>query len=218
MKQIDGIIYFVKGDLDQFVINIEFLLISVIQGVALSAVASGASAMITNGEYIQLLYALSALLIILIFWSQAIMHTLGFIRWPLDMFHNFLYFLVSLIEIMAFAVMDDPFRWFVFSSVFVAVSAVLYYYDLKMIHRSKSLLFQTKEGALLYEDLRAEQTRDLKLFVPIGIVANAISALMIYTGSIDHIVFIVLQIAFSLFILHETLLSFRRRSLLIKKL
>lgn len=205
-------------ELDQFAINIEFLLISVIQGAALAAVAGGASTMIAKGEYSQLLYAFSALLIILMFWSQAIMHTLGFIRWPLDMLHNFLYFFVSLIEIMAFAVMDQPVRWFTFAALFVAVSAALYYYDLKMIHRAKPFLSKTKEGTLLYNDLCTEQTRDLKIFVPLGIIVNAASALLIKSGSIDHIVFIVIQIAFSLVILNATMSSFKRRSLLIKTL
>lgn len=214
----------VHKELDQFAINIEFLLISVIQGAALAAVAIGASEMVARGSYPLLLYAFSALLVILIFWSQAIMHTLGFIRWPLDMFHNFLYFLVSLIEIMAFAVMDDPFRWFIFAAIIGAVSGTLYYYDLKMIHRARPLFSRSKEGKLLYQDLCGEQKRDLTIFVPLGVLCNGISAYAIYKYPhlfIDnnfHLILVGTQIVFALIVLHDTLSSFRRRSLLIKKL
>jgi len=101
-----------KKRLDEFVVDIEFLLISVVQGVALAALAAAAAPIVANLQLEYWPYIVSALLFILIFWSQAIMHVLGFIKWPLDMIHNFLYFVASLIEVMAFSVMNKPLVWF----------------------------------------------------------------------------------------------------------
>src|ERR1700754_633124 len=100
--------------LDQFVLDIEFLLISAVQGVALGALAGAASEPISSLNFQYWPYILSGFLLILTFWSQAIIHSLSFIKWPLDLWHNFLYFLMGLIEFLAFNHLQDPLRWFVF--------------------------------------------------------------------------------------------------------
>lgn len=92
-----------KERLDQFVLDIEFLLISVVQGVALGALAAGAIEPLATMDYQYFPYIVAGFLLILTFWSQAIVHSLSFINWPLDLGHNFLYFLASLVEVLAFS-------------------------------------------------------------------------------------------------------------------
>src|SRR5438309_667456 len=132
--------------LDDFVVNIEFLLISVIQGVALAALAASAAPIIASLQFEYWPYIITAFLFILLFWSQAIMRVLGFIRWPLDMMHNFLYFLASFVEVVAFSEMTNPLLWFSLIFTFVFVSGLLYYYDLILIKQCKRDMEKTNSG------------------------------------------------------------------------
>ena len=100
--------------LDQVALDIEFLLISVVQGVALAALAGGAAGIFTSLDWFAIPYAITAFLIVLIFWSGAIIHALSFIDWPLDLMHSFLYFLASFVEVMAFTHLENPMLWFIF--------------------------------------------------------------------------------------------------------
>lgn len=68
-----------KNRLDQFVLDIEFLLISVVQGVVLATLAASAVGPITKLQFEFWLYIISAFLVIIIFWSNAIVHALSFI-------------------------------------------------------------------------------------------------------------------------------------------
>ena len=104
-----------------------------VQGVALGALGTAASQPLSNLDFQYWPYILSGFLLILTFWSQAIIHSLSFIKWPLDIRHNFLYFLAGLVEFLAFEHLQDPLRWFIFQLLFVIVASVLYYIDLKLI-------------------------------------------------------------------------------------
>ncbi len=209
--------------LNQTVVDIEFLLISVVQGFALSALASSAVTIVANFQWQYLLYVISAFLLILIFWSQAIMHVLGFIRWPLDMTHNFLYFLAGLVEVMAFSQMNNPVMWFGLITLFVVVSALLYLYDLRMIKDCKNDMQKSPSGRALYKDLYDEQVYDLKYFVPSGLLFNlaalylVVSYRHLFLTNKYHVILIALQTVFSIIILTRTLNSFKRRAVLIEK-
>lgn len=108
-----------KERLDQFALDIEFLLISVIQGVALAALATDAADPINHLQFVYWLYIASGFLLILNFWSQAIIHAVSFIDWPLDLGHSFLYFLASFVEVMAFTHLTEPKQWFGFMAAFL---------------------------------------------------------------------------------------------------
>ncbi len=212
-----------KEKLDQIVIDAEFLLISVIQGVALATLASNATPIIASFQLEYWLYIVSAFLFILIFWSQAIMHVLGFIRWPLDMIHNFLYFLASLFEVMAFSQMTNPFLWFSMLFIFVLVSALLYYYDFLMIKARKSDLSDSPAGKILYNDLYKEQIFYMKIFVPLGLLFNFGCAFLIhqypqiFIGGQSHLILVGLQVLFGLTILVNSVKTFNRRLNLMQK-
>ncbi|OGK18153.1 hypothetical protein A3G67_00835 [Candidatus Roizmanbacteria bacterium RIFCSPLOWO2_12_FULL_40_12] len=212
-----------KKRLDEFVVDIEFLLISVVQGVALAALAAAAAPIVANLQLEYWPYIVSALLFILIFWSQAIMHVLGFIKWPLDMIHNFLYFVASLIEVMAFSVMNKPLVWFSLFFFFVLVAGVLYYYDLLLIKACKSDFSKTSSGKALYEDLHKEQMTNMKFFVPGGLLFNAACIFLIvkhpqiFIQNHNHVFLVGIQILFGLVILLTSLKTFKKRLALIAK-
>lgn len=212
-----------KGKLDQIVVDIEFLLISVIQGVALGAVAAGAIGPLTNLQFQYWPYIVSAFLLILIFWAQAIAHVLSFIRWPISLTHNFLYFLASMIEVMIFSQMSSPMKWFGFYLAFVVISAFLYYYDILLIRRCLKSELSLSEKVLINQALK-EQTFEFSVFVPAGILFNLGAFLLIFfypaafVGQRLHLILITLQIIFALYILASTQKSFKKRLSLIEKL
>lgn len=211
-----------REKLDQIVVDIEFLLISVIQGVALAALAAAAAPIVINLQFEYWPYIISAFLFILIFWSQAIMHVLGFIKWPLDLVHNSLYLLASLVEVMAFSVMTNPFLWFLFISVFVFITGILYIYDFILIKNHKGD-FKSPAGKALYKNLYDEQLFDMKVYVPSGIFFTAGCSLLIYRFPqifLDkhyHIFLVGLQVAFGLTIIVTSLKTFSKRLSLIAK-
>jgi len=209
-----------KEKLDQFTLDIEFLLISIIQGVALAALGSEAIKIISASQWQYIPYIIAGFLFILIFWSGAIIHALSFIDWPLDLTHNFLYFLVSLIEVIAFGFMDDPIKWFAAILFFFVSAEILYIVDYRLIKQRKEL-FESKAQVKLYQDVVTEQRFELFYIVPAGIFCNAIFILFIYMNPTFFIIgnyqllLISLQILFSLGFLIQIIKSFKRRSKLI---
>ena len=91
-----------RSELDGVIVNIELTLASIVQGLALSVLADNTSAVLSNGLTAAWPYVGVAVLIILLFWSRALIHTLTLIRWPLEFVHNFFYFICALVEVLAF--------------------------------------------------------------------------------------------------------------------
>ena len=149
------------------------------------------------------------------------MHVLGFIRWPLDMTHNFLYFLASLVEVVAFSEMTNPLLWFGIIFAFVLVSGILYYYDLLLIKQYKKDLEKTHAGKALYNSLYKEQIFDLKVFVPGGLIFTSVCIYLIYNYpqlfivQHYHVYLVGVQVIFGLVILIKSLGDFKRRLKLI---
>lgn len=212
-----------KDRLDGFVVNAEFLLISVIQGGALTTLGLAAAPIISNFNLMYLPYVASALVFILIFWAQAIVHTLSFIEWPMDITHNLLYFLIGLVEIMAFVELQDPLRWFGFIFLFFLVAAVLYWYDLTLIQKQKGNFEESEERKSLYKDILNRQLLELRVFVPLALIYNALCFGLIYQYPnifITHnyqVVLILVQLAFGLIVMAEALHGFKKRIRLVSK-
>ena len=95
------------------VVEIELTLCSIIQGVALYFLVENARAVLTEGRVSAWPYVATGLIIILLFWSRSLIHTLTLIRWPLEFVHNFFYVACTLVEALAFTHLSDPFTWFV---------------------------------------------------------------------------------------------------------
>ena len=210
-----------KSNLDQTAIDVEFLLISVIQGVALAALASSAMSPIDNLQFQYWPYIFTTFIFILIFWSGAIIHSLSFISWPLDLYHSFLYFLASFVEVMAINHIANPLMWFAFLLTFQVVAAALYLYDLSMIKAHQPEFQDSTARQKLYQHILSGQVRELKIFIPTSLAFNLVAFFSIYYYPASflqhsyHLVFICFQGLFGLAFLVNSLRSFQIRSRLI---
>ena len=210
-----------KVELDHVVLDIEFLLISVVQGVALTALATGAIDIIGNMKLEYLPYVMSGFLLILTFWSQAMIHALSFIDWPLDLMHGFLYFLASFIEVITFSQLSNPQKWFVFIIIFFIVAAILYIFDWRVIVSRKKQFQKSVEFRKLYQHMYNRQKFELFVILPLGFIYNIIAVSIIYLYPDIfivhhwHIIIAIIQVVFSLILLNDSIKSFNKRSILI---
>ena len=124
-----------QTQLDGTVVNIELTLISIIQGVAFSFLAEQSRDVIIGLQLVFWPYAVTGLLIILLFWSRSLIHTLTVIRWPLELGHNFLYIACTLIETIAFTQLTNPLHWYALNTLFGIMTWVLFALDLRMVRR-----------------------------------------------------------------------------------
>jgi hypothetical protein len=163
--------------LDNLVINIELTLTSIIQGVALSFLCANAAEPLIRLRLDQLIYFLNALLLIFLFWSRSIGHTLTVIRWPLDFSHNFFYFGAALVESVAFTHIADPGNWFALLALFSAIVWFLFVFDTRLIIRARR-----RSGDLnqeLLARLNRDQQQNICWIVPLLFCFHTAAALMI---------------------------------------
>jgi hypothetical protein len=206
--------------LDGLVLNIEFTLISIIQGVALYFLVDNARASLVSPQFSRWPYIATGLLIILIFWSRSILHTLTVIRWPLEFGHNFIYILLALLESVAFTQINDTPRWFATLAVYAAVVWILFVFDLRII-KLRIRESGGKGGEQLFRILEEDQFRNIRLLVPSNVLFNA-AAWAAVTRWPDlffaqgwHLALAAFQLAASLFYLVYSLRFYRRISPLI---
>lgn len=210
-----------KERLDQLTLDIEFLLISVVQGVALGFLASEAGNLVQDFKVEYFVYIISAFLFILIFWSGAIIHSISFVKWPLDLYHNFLYFLAGLVEVMAFSQMEHPFRWFSFVLMFFLVSGAAYIVDLNLIKKHKNDFEDSVKRKDLYKHILERQIFELKYLVPSGIIFSLAAMFLIYAYPAlflvnkYHVVLGAVQVFFGFVMMYNFIQSFKKRTRLI---
>ncbi len=174
-------------------------------------------------EWQYLPYVATAFLLVLIFWSGAIIHALSFIDWPLDLPHSFLYFLASFIEVLAFTQLENPIMWFVFILLFQIVAGLLYLYDLRLIRKHKKRFDENSHKRALYLHILSQQEKELNTFVPLAILYSSIAVIGLwfyssfFIESKYHLIFIVGQLLFSMIFLRNSINSFKRRSFLISQ-
>ena len=207
-----------KEHLDHVALDVEFLLISVIQGVALVTLATSAVGPMISMETGTWPYIAVAFLFILIFWSGAIIHAVSFIDWPIDLIHSFLYFLASIIEIVAITNLMHPVLWFFFLFLFQVVALVLYRYDLWMIEVRKGK-FTSAAGKMLYKHIYSEQKKELQQYIPASTVLFFISFLVLYFYPVFLIqeILVGVQLLFALIFLYREVQTFKKRSELLLK-
>ncbi len=198
--------------LDQLVFDIEFMLISVVQGVALAALASSAIEPLTSMQYQYWPYIASGIVLVMLFWSQSIIHSVSFIGWPLNLFHNFLYFLAAFVEVVAFSQVTKPVGWYGANTAFFVVALVLYLVDLKIIKdRTKFLNPELACHAL------QEQRLGLLVLVPLGIAFNLIAIWQTRQNPHLHLAFGLIQLVVGLAVLTYSLNRFKDRAKLLAK-
>jgi hypothetical protein len=161
------------------VVEIELTLCSIIQGVALYFLVENARAILSMGQASSWPYVATGLIIILLFWSRSLIHTLTLIRWPLEFVHNFFYIACTLVEALAFTHLNDPFTWFVLTAVYAVVVWSLFVYDMRIValRRRDSV---GPVGSQLYTRVGRDQLRNIRFLIPLIFLSNVASAILIY--------------------------------------
>lgn len=122
---------------------------------------------------------------------------------------------------MAFSHMQDPTSWFAFIALFFVVAAALYIYDFFLIKKHRPEFVKDDEKRQLYEHIEKRQLYESRLVLPAGFIFNlAIFAFFYYYPSLIayHLIFIVLQVFFSVYALYDFQQSFKTRTTLITAL
>jgi hypothetical protein len=168
-----------RKELDSMVVEIELTLCSIIQGVALYFLVENARQVLSMGQASAWPYVATGLVIILLFWSRSLIHTLTLIRWPLEFVHNFFYIACALVEALAFTHLNDPFTWFVLTAVYAVIVWSLFVYDMRIVDlRGRDSAGPV--GSRLYAMVGADQLLNIKLLIPLIFLSNVASAVLIY--------------------------------------
>jgi hypothetical protein len=168
-----------RKELDSMVVEIELTLCSIIQGVALYFLVENARAVLTMGRVSAWPYVATGLVIILLFWSRSLIHTLTLIRWPLEFVHNFFYIACALVEALAFTHLSDPFTWFVLTALYAVIVWSLFVYDMRIVAlRGRDSAGPV--GSRLYAMVGADQLLNIRLLIPVIFLSNVASAFAIH--------------------------------------
>jgi len=168
-----------QTEIDALVVRIELTLISIVQGVALSFLADQAHAVLVSGPFSSWPYVVTGQLIILLFWSRSLIHTLTVIRWPLEFGHNFLYIACTLVETVTFTQPTQPLRWYALNVLFGLTIWAVFTLDLRMIRR-RMRDSAGPTGSQLYAMVTREQGVNVKVWMPATVVCNLLAAVAVY--------------------------------------
>ena len=204
-----------RKELDSMVVEIELTLCSIIQGVALYFLVDNARLVLSRGQFAAWPYVATGLLILLLFWSRSLIHTLTLIRWPLEFVHNFFYIACALVEALAFTRLADPFGWFVMTALFAVVVWALFVYDLRIVKlRGKDSAGPV--GSQLYALVARDQWLNITIVIPAIFLFNAACAIGIHARpqfflqNNGHLILIALQAIGLLFYLSHVIRAFIR--------
>jgi hypothetical protein len=170
---------FSRGQLDQLVLDIELVLISVVQGVALSTLAIEGGPKVATMEPLTLAFLATGLLFVLSFWSVAIIHAVSFVMWPMDLGHYFFYFALALLECLTFAQMERPVAWFGGSLACFLVTALLYLYDYRLILARRETFADSSPRGALYAHILVHQRMEMRFLVPAGLLFSFVAWLLV---------------------------------------
>lgn len=154
-----------QTELDGLVVSIELTLISIIQGVALYFLIENSKQVLVQRQWVYFPYAVTGLLMILLFWSRSLIHTFTVIRWPLEFGHNFLYVVCTFLEAVSFTQIGNPLNWFAMNGVYAVAVWALFVWDLKMIHRRRKDS-SGEAGNRLYEIVERDQLANIRFLMP----------------------------------------------------
>ncbi|MFD0740062.1 hypothetical protein ACFQZQ_12325 [Lysobacter koreensis] len=205
-----------KIQLDRTVVGIELTLISIIQGLALGVLAASAVQPLVKLQWETWPYIATGLLVILIFWSRSLIHTLSFIGWPLEFGHTFLYFGATLIEAAALSQVDRPEAWFALNTLYAAAVWVLYAWDLRLVRRHAQDFGTPEEHALL-DDIVRDQRLNIAWMMPLAVAFQGLAWWLVHAYPRQmvqgrwHLLLIGLTLLFSLNYLHDGVRLLRRR-------
>jgi hypothetical protein len=164
-----------RSELDSMTVEIELTLVSIIQGVALFFLIDNARVVLTTHDVAFWLYIPAGLLVIFVFWSRSILHTLTVVRWPLEFGHNFLYLTCALFEALLFTKLSEPRAWFTLGAIYSAVGWSLFLYDFRLI-RARESDSAGEASNRLYSKVRADQRLNVTLLLPAVFFVNLVCA------------------------------------------
>ena len=205
-----------KRALDAAVVNIELTLISIIQGLALGVLAAASVEPLVQLQWQAWPYVLTGLLVVLIFWSRALVHTLSFIGWPLEFGHTFVYFGATLLEAVALSQVAHPERWFALNTLYALAVWGLYAYDTRVV-RAHAADFGTAEEQALLADILHDQRVNIVFMMPAAVAFQGLAWWLVHAyprAFIDdgwHLLLIGLTLLFSLNYLVGGVRILRRR-------
>jgi len=161
-------------------------------------------------------------LFLLIFWSQAILHAVSFIRWPLRIGHMFLYFVAAFTQVIAYSNLTDPVRWFFWGTIFGLVVALLYSLDLLLIRDMRSSFGSRAGGNEFLSIVEKRHRYEFKTLVPLSIGFNlALYLLLLYVPYFSnlkwYVIFGMLEVLVCAVSLSDSVRNFNKRTKLISE-
>jgi len=211
-----------QTELDTLLVHIELTLISIIQAVALTFLVDHSYDVLVSFRITFWPYAFTGLLVILLFWSRSVVHTLTVIRWPLDLIHNFMYIACTLVEAVTFTQLMNTLNWYALNALFGLMAWVLFAFDLRMIRR-RIIDSSGPTGSRLYAIVEREQRLNLKLFMPATVVFNLLAMILVRSRTVffieggNHVIIALVQLAAALgYLLYVMRFSARILPLVVK--
>ena len=162
--------------LDGLVVNIELTLTSIIQGVALYFLTDNARVPLSQLRFEYWIYVANGLILLFLFWSRSVVHTLTVIRWPIQFSHNFLYIACTLVEAIAFTQVQEPLLWYLFNAVFALVALILFIVDSRMIAQQQVRITELRSRIM------SDQRKNIWLLMPAFVLYPLVVALLIWRG------------------------------------
>jgi len=203
--------------LDSLILNIELTLISIIQGVALYFLVENSRELILGRRYEYWPYIATGLVIIFLFWSRSIIHTLTVIRWPLEFGHNFLYIACMMLEAVAFTEVGNPLAWFAMSAAYSVLIWLLFIWDLRMI-RKRAGEDRGPAAKELYAGVAKDQITNIRFLMPATLAFNLVAVAALYLRPEfflqkgGHLIFVFFQLGAALSYLLYGIKLFNRLS------
>ncbi len=204
--------------LDEIALNIELVLISIVEGVALMALGENAVHALSGSNPLPLIpYELAGLCIILVFWSQAISHAVSFIRWPLRAEHMFLYFVAAFLQILAYGSLENLPLWFLFWTLFSILTIVIYIIDLRIIRHSSAHMAELPNGTAFVHTVEKRHRFEMKRLVPTAVIFNAVALYLtsvhpeMFSSGASVAILGSIQLGVSLVALYDCMKNFNRR-------
>lgn len=211
--------------LDEIAVNVELVLISLIEGVALVALAEHIVAALQEPDWYRYLpYMFGGLAILLVFWAQSILHAISFIRWPIRIEHMFMYFASGLLQIIAYTSLLHIGTWFLWWSLFSLLAMTMYFLDLWILRSSYESFSKLKGGTAFLAEVERRHIFEMKFFVPAALTFNVIGvvAVLLFPDFFQNIfVYMapgVIQLGFTCYALYDVVRNFRARSTMIAEL
>lgn len=152
-------------ELDNTVANIELTVISIVQGMSLSFLIDGARSIFVDGHLSAVPYVVSGLLVAFSLWARAVLHAFTVIRWPLELAHNFAYFVVALCEAALFSQAGHPARWYPIAFVMVLLFWAMFVLERRM-YRLRRGDSAGPASAELLDLLEREHELNIRLLMP----------------------------------------------------